>query len=145
MKTRSGALLVALAFAFGCGGGETAEQTATEETPQAAMTEAPATMEAPSGPIDAALAAQGEQLFTSRGCASCHQIDARLIGPALKGVTDRRSYEWFTHMVLKPDSMIANDPDAKALFAEYGTPMVNMGATPEDVRALFEYLRQHAE
>jgi len=48
-------------------------------------------------------------------------------------------------MVLRPDSMIANDPDAKALFAEYGTPMVNMGATADEVRALFEYLRQHAE
>jgi mono/diheme cytochrome c family protein len=145
MKTRNGALLVAVAFAFGCGGGETAEQAATE-TPQAAMTEAPAAaMEAPSGPIDVALAAQGEQLFTSRGCAGCHQIDAKLIGPALKGVTTLRSYEWFTHMVLRPDSMIANDPDAKALFAEYGTPMVNMGATADEVRALFEYLRQHAE
>ena len=145
MKIRNGALLLALAFAFGCGGGETAEQAATEETPQAAMTEAPAAMAAPSGPIDAALAAQGEQLFTSRGCVGCHQIDAKMIGPALKGVTARRSYEWFTHMVLRPDSMIANDPDAKALFAEYGTPMVNMGATSADVRALFEYLRQHAE
>jgi cytochrome c2 len=148
MKTRNGAVLLALAFAFGCGGGEEgAEQAAeTPEPPAAeAATPAAATMEAPSGPIDEALAEQGEQLFTSRGCAGCHQMDTRMIGPALGDVTTRRSYEWIKAMILKPDSMVANDPDAKALFEEYGTPMVNMGATAEDAHAIYEYLRAEAE
>ena len=148
MKTRNGTVLLALAFAFGCGGGESAEQAATE-TPElpAAETAAPAatTMEAPSGPIDQALADEGEQLFTSRGCAGCHQMDTRMIGPALGDVTARRSYEWIQAMILKPDSMIANDADAKALYEEYGTPMVNMGATAEDARAIYEYLRAQAQ
>lgn len=147
MKIRNGAVLLALAFAFGCGGGESAEQAATEtpEQPAAEAAQPAAMMEAPSGPIDQALADQGEQLFTSRGCVGCHQLDTRMIGPALAGVTARRSYEWIRAMVLKPDSMVANDPDAKALYQEYGTPMVNMGATAEDVHAIYEYLRAHAE
>jgi cytochrome c2 len=148
MKTRNGAVLVALAFAFGCGGGESAEQAATETPEQPAAetaASAAATMEAPSGPIDQALADQGEQLFTSRGCAGCHQMDTRMIGPALGDVTARRSYEWIQAIILKPDSMIANDADAKALYEEYGTPMVNMGATTEDAHAIYEYLRAQAE
>jgi cytochrome c2 len=148
MKTRNGAALLALALAFGCGGGETAEQAATEtaEAPAVEAPAAPAQMaEAPSGPIDEALASQGETLYTSRGCAGCHQMDTRMIGPALGDVTTRRDFEWITAMILKPDSMIANDSDAKALFEEYGTPMVNMGATGEDARAIYEYLRSLAE
>jgi cytochrome c len=148
MKTRNGALLIALAFAFGCGGGESAKQETTE-TPEAApaapAAPAAATAEAPSGPIDEALAEQGKQLFTTRGCTGCHQIDTKLIGPPLKGVTNQRSYAWITNMILHPDSMTANDPAAKALLAEYGAQMVNMGATADDVRALYEYLRQQSQ
>ena len=148
MKIRNGGLLLALALAFGCGGGETAEQASTE-TAEAPATEAPAApaqmAEAPTGPVDQALANQGETLFTSRGCAGCHQMDTRMIGPALGDVTTRRGYEWIVAMILRPDSMISNDTDAKALYEEYGTPMVNMGATADDARAIYEYLRSQAE
>lgn len=145
MKIRHGATLLAFALVAACGGGETAEQ-ATTETPEAApAAPAAATTEAPSGPIDQALAGQGEQAYTTKGCTGCHQMEAKLIGPALGDVTTRRSYEWITAMILHPDSMIANDADAKALFQEYGTPMVNMGATAEDARAIYEYLRSQAQ
>jgi cytochrome c551/c552 len=148
MKIRHCATLFAFAALTACGGGETAEE-ATSEAPEAAPAAeaaAPAAaMDAPSGPIDEALASQGEQLFTTRGCMGCHQMEARLIGPALGDVTTRRSYEWITAMIIKPDSMLANDEDAKALLAEYGTPMVSMGATAEDARAIYEYLRAQTE
>jgi hypothetical protein len=68
-----------------------------------------------------------------------------LIGPALKGVTTKRSYDWIVAMVVRPDSMQQNDPEAKKLLAEYGTPMVNMGATKPEARAIFEYLRQKSQ
>ena len=147
MKIRNGAVLLALTVAFGCGGGETAEQ-ASAETAEAPAAEAPAAVamaEAPSGPVDQALASQGETLFTSRGCAGCHQMETRMIGPALGDVTTRRDYAWIVAMIIKPDSMIANDADAKALYEEYGTPMVNMGASAEDAHAIYEYLRSQAE
>jgi cytochrome c oxidase subunit 2 len=40
---------------------------------------------APDGPFDADLAAQGQQLFASLGCAGCHQ-DVDAVGPTLRGV-----------------------------------------------------------
>jgi cytochrome c2 len=101
-------------------------------------------MAAPAGEIDAALAGQGEGYFTSKGCTGCHTMtEERLIGPGLQGVTERRPFEWVVAMVTNPDSMLANDEAAQALYAEYETPMVNMGVTQEEARALYEYLRSH--
>jgi hypothetical protein len=48
-------------------------------------------------------------------------------------------------MVLHPDSMTQNDPVAKQLLSEYGTPMVYMGTTQEEARAIYEYLRRESQ
>ncbi len=45
-------------------------------------------------------------------------------------------------IVMKPDSMLQNDDAAKQLLAEYMTPMVYMGTTEQEARAIYEYLRQ---
>ena len=55
---------------------------------------APAAAAAPTPPppfeVDAALAAQGQALFTQRICNTCHSIDgSRLIGPTMKGIWGR--------------------------------------------------------
>jgi mono/diheme cytochrome c family protein len=49
---------------------------------------APTTAPAAGGEVvfDAALAAQGEQLFASVGCAGCHRSDGAGIGPSLNGI-----------------------------------------------------------
>lgn len=96
----------------------------------------------PDGPVDTELAARGETLFTSRGCSACHTVGGgRLVGPDLAGVTERRSFGWTFHMVTNPDSMLQNDATARALLAEYFTPMTDVGITPEEFRALYEHLR----
>ena len=131
--------------AFGCGGEEGGQEAGAQASQPQMQAAPPATggaMEAPTGEIDAALASQGEALFASRGCQGCHNVtDQQLIGPGLRGVTERRTFEWITAMVTNPDSMLAHDPTAQGLFEEYNTPMVNMGATHDDVRAIYEYLR----
>ena len=50
-----------------------------------------ATPAPPAEPIifDAALAAQGEQIFTNLGCVSCHRGDNAGIGPSLNGLYGR--------------------------------------------------------
>jgi mono/diheme cytochrome c family protein len=145
MQARNGAFLLMVALAFGCGGeGAQTEQADTAE-PAVTETAPAATMAAPSGPIDEALASEGEGYFQSRGCVGCHQLDTRLIGPALRGVTERREYDWFVGMTVRPDSMLRDDATAKELLAEYGTPMVPMGTTVEEARAIYEYLRQASQ
>ncbi len=36
--------------------------------------------------LQSAVAASGEELFKSKGCAACHAIDSKLVGPAYKDV-----------------------------------------------------------
>jgi mono/diheme cytochrome c family protein len=132
---------------FGCGGEGAQTEGATEEAAPATTEMAQGTeLQAPTGPIDAALASAGEGYFQSRGCVGCHTVtDTRMIGPGLKGITERREYGWMMAMIVRPDSMVQNDPVAKELLREYGTPMVPMGTTQEEAHAIFEYLRQASQ
>jgi cytochrome c2 len=139
MKIRNSAFLMMLAMAFGCGGEGAPAEEAAESTP--AMQAAP--VQAPTAEVDAALASEGETAFQQKGCVGCHTVGGgKLSGPDLEGVTERRSYDWFMAMVLKPDSMLQNDEAAKQMLAEYMTPMVYMGTTEQEARAMYEFLRQ---
>jgi mono/diheme cytochrome c family protein len=147
MMKQFAAVLVIAAFAA-CGGerqGGEAEQ-GQAQAPAAEQAQPAPAMEAPSGPVDATLAGQGQQAFQTRGCVGCHTIGGgKLVGPDLKGVTARREYGWIVSMITHPDSMIQNDPTARQLYQEYMTPMTPMGATAEDARAIYEYLRQQGQ
>jgi mono/diheme cytochrome c family protein len=91
--------------------------------------------------INADLAAAGSEKFQTI-CTACHMAEQRMIGPALKGVYDRRSPEWVMNMILNPDGMLKEDPIAKALLKEYNNAiMLNQNLSEEDARALAEYLR----
>ncbi len=126
-----------------CGTAETEEQPGPSAGDSAAVAEtAGLPVRAPQGPIDEQLASRGAQLFKERGCVACHTIGGgRMVGPDLVGVTDRREFEWFYHMVVHPDSMIQNDPEARRLFAEYATPMTNMNVAQDEVVPLWEHVR----
>jgi len=45
------------------------------------------------------------------------------------------------NMILNPDEMVQKDPIAKALLAEYLSPMANQNLTEEQARAVLEYFR----
>ncbi len=92
--------------------------------------------------IDADLAQKGKEIYENM-CTSCHRLDEKYVGPALKGVTKRRKPEWIMNMILAPERMIQEDPIAKQLVIEHnGAVMANQGLTVEEARAVLEYLRQ---
>ncbi|MBI3982759.1 MAG: cytochrome c [Gemmatimonadetes bacterium] len=135
---------ITLGFACSAGRDESGSSTATAGTPAAAATPEAAVV-APTGPVDSVLAERGKTSFQMKGCIGCHTIGGgKLTGPDLQGVTERREFAWVMAMVLNPDSMLKTDPVARQLFAQYMTPMVNMGVSREEARALFEYLRRNA-
>ncbi|MGB5378762.1 MAG: cytochrome c, partial [Muriicola sp.] len=91
--------------------------------------------------IDTEMAARGEAKYNAI-CTACHMAEQRMIGPALKGVFDRRSPEWVMNMILNPDGMLREDPIAKALLKEYNNAiMLNQNLSQEEARDLAEYLR----
>ena len=92
--------------------------------------------------IDAKKAKEGEALFT-QNCSACHKLDARFVGPALGGVTNRRSPEWILNMITNPELMIKEDPIAKALLKEFLAPMANQHITDDNAYKILEFFRQH--
>jgi len=94
--------------------------------------------------IDDALVSKGKILFEIK-CSACHKVEKRFVGPAIRGVIQRRSPEWIMNMILDPDKMIKENPAAKQLLAEYLAPMANQSLTQEEARAILEYFRTLTE
>ncbi len=91
--------------------------------------------------IDDAMVAAGAETYKTK-CTACHKLGKKFIGPAPNGVLKRRSPEWIMNMILDPEGMVKNDPDAKALLIEYnGSPMANQSLTEEEARNILEYFR----
>lgn len=91
--------------------------------------------------INEEMAAAGKEKFQAI-CTACHMAEQRMIGPALKGVYERRSPEWVMNMIRNPDGMLKEDPIAIALLKEYNNAiMLNQNLNQEETRNLAEYLR----
>lgn len=92
------------------------------------------------GPIDAALVEQGRELFQTR-CSPCHKGADRYVGPALDGITERRSPVYIMNIILNPEGMLQGHPEVQKLFAEYSVPMTNQHLTEDEARTILEYFR----
>ena len=88
-----------------------------------------------------ALAQDGEQLF-KQNCMACHKMGARLVGPDLTGVTERRSEDWVKSFISNSQAMVkAGDADAVAIFEEYNkVPMTSFPMSDAELTALVGYL-----
>ncbi len=88
--------------------------------------------------------AAGKELFNSL-CAACHKPYSESIGPALHGVTERRSMDWLQSWIKNSAAMIASgDPQAVEIFEEYN--QTAMPAFPqlsnEDIGDILAYVEQ---
>ncbi len=94
-----------------------------------------------SATVDQTLADQGKSVY-DKMCTACHKPTEKFIGPAPKGILDRRSPEWVMNMILNPEQMVKEDPIAKKLLVEYNmSPMANQNLSEADARAVLEYFR----
>lgn len=92
------------------------------------------------GEIDKKLASEGQELFQKK-CTTCHALDQKRIGSALRGITNRRTPEWIMNMMLNPDGMIKENKAAKELFEEMKVRMNPQDVNETDARKILEYLR----
>jgi cytochrome c len=90
--------------------------------------------------IDEAMVTAGKEIFKAK-CSACHKISKRVVGPALAGITERRSPEWIMNMILNPEEMVSENQIAKELLAEYLAPMANQNLTEKEARLILEYFR----
>ena len=84
----------------------------------------------------------GEDLYKTN-CTACHLMtDKRLVGPGLKGVTDKYSKDWLKKWIINSQEFIASgDEQAIAIYEEYNKQiMPAFYFTDEEFDALFAYL-----
>lgn len=103
----------------------------------------PITETVPLGPVDQAMAKQGEGIFEA-SCSACHKLDERYVGPPLGQVLEHRTPAYVMNMILNPEGMYSRHPEARALLAQYATQMPNMGLSQDQARAIVEYFRLQA-
>ena len=95
------------------------------------------------GPAEPTLAEKGEAIFQSR-CAVCHKpTEEKLIGPGLKGVTQRRQPQWIMNMIVNAEEMEQKDPVGKALREQYSLAMPSQNLTDDETRQVLEFLRKN--
>ena len=93
------------------------------------------------GEIDQGMVAAGKATYEAY-CTACHKAEEDFIGPAPKGILERRSPEWVMNMILNPQEMTAKDPIAKRLLEEANNvPMIGQGLTEQQAREVLEYFR----
>ncbi|SKA33712.1 Cytochrome c, mono-and diheme variants [Chitinophaga eiseniae] len=90
--------------------------------------------------------AEGKKLFQAR-CASCHNVNKKLTGPALAGVDERHSEAWIINFVKASQSMVkAGDKEALAVYN--ANNQVAMPDHPdlsdEMIRDILAYVKEEA-
>ncbi|MEQ8681165.1 MAG: cytochrome c [Cyclobacteriaceae bacterium] len=89
----------------------------------------------------------GSVIFTAN-CAACHTIgQGQLVGPDLKGVTDKYDKSWIARFIRESQNMIAEgDEKAIAVFNAYS--MIPMPAAPlndKEIDALLDHIRSESK
>ncbi|MCH7409003.1 c-type cytochrome [Belliella sp. DSM 111904] len=63
--------------------------------------------------------AAGKTLFNAN-CKTCHKLDQKYTGPALRGVTERRTIDWAKNFIKNSSALIASgDAQAVAIYKEF--------------------------
>ncbi len=86
---------------------------------------------------------QGESLFKQH-CASCHGINTKLIGPALKDIHLKYDRDWLYNWIKNSPAMInSGDEQAIAIYEEYNKSPMNVFEgilSTEDIEKILLYV-----
>ncbi|MSP84566.1 MAG: c-type cytochrome [Flavobacteriaceae bacterium] len=68
---------------------------------------------------------KGKDLFNSQ-CAACHKLDAKMTGPALRGISSRLTNEWLYKWIRNSQELIkSGDAEAVRVSKEYNGSVMN--------------------
>lgn len=95
-------------------------------------------------PLRAADVAKGEALFKQH-CTACHKVDAKLVGPALKGINEKYKGDekWLYEWIRNNQKLIkAGDPKAVALYEANGKQQMSVFTflTDADIADMLAYV-----
>ncbi|CDT07847.1 MULTISPECIES: c-type cytochrome [Sphingobacterium] len=86
---------------------------------------------------------EGEKIFKAK-CTSCHKVDRKVVGPALKGITETKSEEWLIKWIKNSQALIASgDKDAIAIFEEYNKSVMTSftDLSDDQIKSVLAYIK----
>lgn len=89
----------------------------------------------------------GKQIFQSR-CASCHNVNKQLTGPALANVDKRRSTDWIIHFVHSSQTVVKNgDAYANELFLKFNQTVMpdHPDLTEAQIKDIIAYIHEESK
>lgn len=92
-------------------------------------------------------AEEGEKLFNAN-CTSCHAINEKVVGPALKGTHTKHKEDWFIKWVKNSQKMIkAGDATAVQLYKENNESIMTSFEQLSDnqVKSIIAYIKAESE
>lgn len=90
--------------------------------------------------IDPRLVSRGEKIFNTK-CVACHNLDKRVVGPPLRGITKQNTPEFILNYLLNTTEMQKKDPILKKLVDEYKILMPAQGLSKKDAMAMLDFFR----
>ena len=85
----------------------------------------------------------GKTIFMSR-CAACHNVNVKVVGPALAGVGDRHSLNWIFNFVHSSQSLVRkNDKEAVTLFNEFNNTIMpdHSDLSDDQIKSILAYIK----
>lgn len=149
-------ILFALSLLFyslqACGGEETADRARNQpESVEAGLSAfelehgiGPVTEPVELDEIDPEVVTKGRNIFEMK-CEMCHNMEGRMVGPALGDVIERRNAEFIMNFILNPSGMVREHPVGQELLREYMTAMPFQNVKEDEARAIVEFLRDYNE
>ena len=90
---------------------------------------------------------KGKAIFTTR-CTSCHNVNAKLVGPALANVDKRRTFDWIVNFVHSPKAAIEkNDTAAVALYNQFDQIVMpdHSDLSANDIKSVLDYIKSETK
>ena len=84
----------------------------------------------------------GKTVFNAN-CKQCHKLDQKSVGPALRGISDRRPVDWAKSFIKNSQAVIASgDAYATALYKEYNNTVMpsHEFLSDDDLNNLLAYI-----
>ncbi len=85
---------------------------------------------------------EGEKIFKSK-CTSCHAIDRKVVGPALKGIPETKDEAWLIKWIKNSQALIASgDAEAIKIFEENNKLVMTSftDLSDDQVRSVLAYI-----
>ena len=90
---------------------------------------------------------EGKTIFMSR-CAACHNVNQKVVGPALAGVDTRRDMDWIVKFVHSSQTVIkGGDQVAIALYEKFNkvTMPDHPDLTSDNIKSVVEFIKAEAK